>query len=324
MAEPSQNKSSCGRVYAFTFECMNESDKRFDQQSTAAVLDTGSRAEYLTKEVATRLDGALTDVRKSGELWWLRPNSKTRVTLEFTETSNGNAVATKIASINIFTTHAEPLRGTRCEEVPSYTGADMIASSRVEMSKLIEEKVIGRTLREVTFKNGNNALRDTDVHIELISGFRKVVKDDMDVGANICTRLREKHAELRKNGELWWLFQDVATFQVLIEYAHKADGLVWPKQIATVEVSTNHAEPLKASQSHIDEKVTAPSSRMMRWLIEDKVIRPTLEDYILNTGSPALSLCADHTQFHVILTGLGSDVVEIDDTDDIWLPVLDM
>ena len=300
---------------------MNESGKRFDQQSTAAILDTCSMAERLTKEVATRLDGALTDVRKSGELWWLRPNSKTRITLEFTEMSNGNVVATKISSITIFTTHADPLRGTRREEVPSYTGADMIAPSRVEMSNLIEEKVIGRTLREVTLKNGNNALKGTNVHIELISGF--IVKDDMDVGANICTRLREKHAELRKHGELWWLFQDAATFHVLIEYAHKANGLVWPKLIATVEVSTNHAEPLKASQSHIDENVTAPSSRMMRWLIEEKVIRPTLEDYILNNGSPALSLCADHTQFRVILSGLGSDVVEIHDTDDICLPLLD-
>ena len=61
------------------------------------------------------------------------------------------------------------------------------------------------------------------------------------------------------------------------------------------------------------------TSLCMRWLIEEKVIRPTLEDYILNNGSPALSLCADHTQ-----SGLGSDVVEIYDTDDICLPLLDM
>ena len=66
------------------------------------------------------------------------------------------------------------------------------------------------------------------------------------------------------------------------------------------------------------------TSLCMRWLIEEKVIRPTLEDYILNNGSPALSLCADHTQFRVILSGLGSDVVEIYDTDDICLPLLDM
>lgn len=33
----------------------------------------------LTHSMATRLGKKLTDVRKSGELWWLRPDGKTQV-----------------------------------------------------------------------------------------------------------------------------------------------------------------------------------------------------------------------------------------------------
>jgi len=36
----------------------------------------------LTHSMATRLGKTLTDVRKSGELWWLRPDGKTQVTIK--------------------------------------------------------------------------------------------------------------------------------------------------------------------------------------------------------------------------------------------------
>ena len=39
----------------------------------------------LTHLVSTRLGKKLTDVRKDGSLWWLRPDGKTQVTVEYTE-----------------------------------------------------------------------------------------------------------------------------------------------------------------------------------------------------------------------------------------------
>merc|ERR1739845_236493 len=45
---------------------------------------TDETADYmpLTHSVATKLGKTLTDVRKSGKLWWLRPDGKTQVTIE--------------------------------------------------------------------------------------------------------------------------------------------------------------------------------------------------------------------------------------------------
>merc|ERR1712031_4036 len=43
----------------------------------------------LTHSMATRLGKKLTDVRKSGELWWLRPDGKTQVTIEYKQKADG-------------------------------------------------------------------------------------------------------------------------------------------------------------------------------------------------------------------------------------------
>jgi len=112
----------------------------------------------LTHSIATRLGKTLTDVRKSGELWWLRPDGKTQVTIEYTEKADGSVEPKKIHTVVISTQHAEPLKATRRKEVAGYTGADMTAPSMEEMNKLIEEKVIRRTLEEIILKNGKAAL----------------------------------------------------------------------------------------------------------------------------------------------------------------------
>merc|ERR1711874_828739 len=64
----------------------------------------------------------------------------------------------KIHTVVISTQHAEPLKATRRKEVAGYTGADDTAPSMEEMNKLIEERVIKRTLEEITLKNGKPAL----------------------------------------------------------------------------------------------------------------------------------------------------------------------
>merc|ERR1712151_713149 len=112
----------------------------------------------LTHSMATRLGKKLTDVRKSGELWWLRPDGKTQVTIEYKQKADGSVEPQKIHTVVISTQHAEPSKATRCKEVAGYTGPDATAPSMEEMNKLIVEKVVKATLQEITLKNGKPAL----------------------------------------------------------------------------------------------------------------------------------------------------------------------
>merc|ERR1711988_2032512 len=120
--------------------------------------DETSDCMPLTHSMATRLGKKLTDVRKSGELWSLRPDGKTQVTIEYLQKSDGSVEPKKIHTVVISTQHAEPSRATRCKEVAGYTGPDMTAPSMEEMNKLIVQKVIVATLEEIRLKNGKPAL----------------------------------------------------------------------------------------------------------------------------------------------------------------------
>merc|ERR1712019_199832 len=97
----------------------------------------------LTHSMATRLGKKLTDVRKNGELWWLRPDGKTQVTIQYKQKADGSV---------------EPLKATRCKEVAGYTGPDATAPSMEDMNKQIVEKVVKATLQEIKLKNGSTAM----------------------------------------------------------------------------------------------------------------------------------------------------------------------
>merc|ERR1712176_286074 len=112
----------------------------------------------LTHSMATRLGKKLTDVRKSGHLWWLRPDGKTQVTIQYQQKADGSVEPQKIHTVVISTQHAEPLKATRCKEVAGYTGPDATAPSMEEMNKQIIEKVVKRTLSSITLKNGESAM----------------------------------------------------------------------------------------------------------------------------------------------------------------------
>merc|ERR1712164_76709 len=93
-----------------------------------------------------------------------------------------------------------------------------------------------------------------------------------------------------------------------IEYVQKADGSVEPRKIHTVVISTQHAEPLKATRrkevegySGADE--TAPSMEDMNKLIIEKVVKRTLSEIILKNGKPALTLYGDHTHNYINPSG---------------------
>merc|ERR1712130_138294 len=112
----------------------------------------------LTHAVATRLGKKLTDVRKDGTLWWLRPDGKTQVTIQYLQRADGSVEPQKIHTVVISTQHAEPLKATRTKEVAGYTGPDATAPSMEEMNKLIVEEVVKKTLAEITLKSGKSAL----------------------------------------------------------------------------------------------------------------------------------------------------------------------
>merc|ERR1712084_43330 len=112
----------------------------------------------LTHSVATKLGKTLTDVRKSGELWWLRPDGKTQVTIEYKQHTDGSVEPLKFHTVVISTQHAEPSKATRKNEVAGYNGPDATAPSMEEMNKLIVEKVVKKTLEEITLKDGKAAI----------------------------------------------------------------------------------------------------------------------------------------------------------------------
>merc|ERR1712070_1226852 len=112
----------------------------------------------LTHSVATKLGKKLTDVRKSGLLWWLRPDGKTQVTIEYLQKADGSVEPLKFHTIVISTQHAEPSKATRCAEVAGYTGEDETAPSMEKMNSLIVERVIKATLSEIKLKGGEPAI----------------------------------------------------------------------------------------------------------------------------------------------------------------------
>merc|ERR1712199_77002 len=87
-----------------------------------------------THSMATRLGKKLTDVRKSGDLWWLRPDGKTQVTIEYKQKADGSVEPQKIHTVVISTQHAEPLKAVRTKEVEGYTGEEMTAPSMEDMN----------------------------------------------------------------------------------------------------------------------------------------------------------------------------------------------
>jgi S-adenosylmethionine synthetase len=112
----------------------------------------------LTHLMATHLGKKLTDVRKSGHLWWLRPDGKTQVTIEYLQKLDGSVEPQKIHTVLISTQHAEPLKAVRSKECAGYTGPEMTAPSMEEMNKAIVEDVIKETLKEIILKNGKPAI----------------------------------------------------------------------------------------------------------------------------------------------------------------------
>merc|ERR1712185_406025 len=112
----------------------------------------------LTILIATRLGKKLTDVRKDGSLWWLRPDGKTQVTIEYKQNDDGSVEPLKIHTVVISTQHAEPSKAVRSKECEGYKGPEMMAPTMEMMNKHIEKEVIVKCLEEIMLKNGKPAV----------------------------------------------------------------------------------------------------------------------------------------------------------------------
>merc|ERR1712057_102835 len=88
----------------------------------------------LTILIATRLGKQLTDVRKDGTLWWLRPDGKTQVAIEYKKNEDGSVEPLKIHTVVISTQHAEPHKAKRSDEVAGWKGAEEVAPSMSDMN----------------------------------------------------------------------------------------------------------------------------------------------------------------------------------------------
>merc|ERR1711985_177772 len=121
----------------------------------------------LTILIATRLGKQLTDVRKDGRLWWLRPDGKTQVTIEYKKNDDGSVEPLKIHTVVISTQHAEPSKAKRSEEVAGWKGEEAIAPSMSEMNDLIVEEVIVKCLEEIILKSGKPAVSLYGAHTHL-------------------------------------------------------------------------------------------------------------------------------------------------------------
>ena len=65
---------------------------------------------------------------------------------------DGSVEPRKIHYVVISAQHTEPLKAVRGKEVAGFSGPEETAPSTAEVNKLIEDKVIRKTLEEIIFK----------------------------------------------------------------------------------------------------------------------------------------------------------------------------
>merc|ERR1711934_849841 len=91
-------------------------------------------------------------------------------------------------------------------------------------------------------------------------------------------------------------------------YKQHADGSVEPVKFHTVVISTQHAEPSKATRckevaGYTGPDATAPSMEDMNKSIVEEVVKRTLAEIKLKNGNPALTLFGDHTHLYINPSG---------------------
>merc|ERR1712037_198836 len=81
-----------------------------------------------------------------------------------------------------------------------------------------------------------------------------------------------------------------------------------PQKFHTIVISTQHAEPMKATRckevaGYTGTDETAPSMEDMNKAIVEEVVKATLSEIKLKNGQPALTLYGPHTNLHINPSG---------------------
>ena len=115
----------------------------------------------LTHSMATRLGKTLTEVRKSGECWWLRPDGKTQVTIEYPQHPEGSVEPKENPHCGDFHSTRRASESQTHEGVHSYTGPEMTAPSMETRNKKVQEKVTNILLRTSNQRTASQLSRCT-------------------------------------------------------------------------------------------------------------------------------------------------------------------
>ena len=124
-----------------------------------------SSRSSLRHSLATCLGKKFTGACLNGDLWWLPPDEKTRVMMEYEHRADVSVefrnTHTIVSSIQL----AEPPQTVCSKESAGYSGLGETALSMDEMNKLIDEKVLRKTLAEIILQIGQPALSSEYVHL---------------------------------------------------------------------------------------------------------------------------------------------------------------
>ena len=71
---------------------------------------------------------------KNGDLWWLRPDGTTRVTIEHVQRDDGSVEPRNIQTVVISARHTESLKAARSKEVAEYSGPEETTPSMAEVT----------------------------------------------------------------------------------------------------------------------------------------------------------------------------------------------
>jgi S-adenosylmethionine synthetase len=259
MAEPAQKKARTERTFLFSSESVNEGhpDKLCDQVSDA-VLDT-CLAEDPKSKVACETATKDNFVAVMGEI-------TTQAKIDYEKVVRGVVAKIGFDSFvdDLSSVDSKGLSDKTCEVLVRINKQSPDIAGGVHVGK--EDLDVGAGDQGIMFGYASDETEDC-----------------MPLTHSMATRLGKKLTDVRKNGKLWWLRPDGKT-QVTIEYVEKADGSVEPQKIHTVVISTQHAEPLKATRTK-------------------EVVKETLKEITLKNGKPALSLFGDHTHLHINPSG---------------------
>jgi len=114
-----------------------------------------------TQSVATALGSKLTAARKKGDLWWVHPDSRTKVTIEFVQRTDGTAKPLRIHTVTIV------------QDVSRATSQELADTSSVAKAPAAEESnglieaVLRSTLLETVLGDEVPALDLCGVHTQV-------------------------------------------------------------------------------------------------------------------------------------------------------------